>query len=98
MGCSPWGHKELDTTEPLHFIKVGSGWWLVQPLFADMAGNLYHSLSSSLSFAHLFGCTYWILWEERPGNAGCQGQPQAHRSGAKGRQETKNGREHLAQM
>ena len=19
MGCSPWGHKELDTTERLHF-------------------------------------------------------------------------------
>ena len=19
VGCSPWGHKELDTTEPLHF-------------------------------------------------------------------------------
>ena len=31
VGCSPWGHKELDTTEPLHFhfslscIGEGSG-------------------------------------------------------------------------
>ena len=22
MGCSPWGHKESDTTERLHFLSI----------------------------------------------------------------------------
>ena len=51
-----------------------------------MAGNLYHSLSSSLPFDLIcLAAPIGFCGQERPGNAGCQGQPQAHRSGAKGR-------------
>ena len=74
----------------LNALKVGSGWWL-DGLFADMAGNLFHSHSSPLpSDLICLAAPIGFHGQERPGNAGLQGQPQAHRSRAKGRQETRN--------
>ena len=62
-----------------------------QALFADMTGNLYHSHSSTLPSDLLcLAAPIGFYGQERPGNAGCQGQPQAHGSGAKGRQEARN--------
>ena len=72
-----------------------------QALFADMTGNLYHSHSSPLP-SDLLCLTAPIGFhgQERPGNAGCQGQPQAHNQGQKVDRKpgTRNGREYLAQM
>ena len=80
-------------------IKVSNGWWLDQPLFADMADNLYHSLSSSLPFDLIcLASPIGFCGQERPGNSRCQGHPQAHRSGFSGSQETRDSREYLAQM
>ena len=60
-------------------------------LFADMAGNIHHAHSSPLpSDLICLAAPIGFHGQERPGNAGLQGQPQAHRSGVKGRQETRN--------
>ena len=67
-------------------------------LFADMAGKLFHSHSSPLPSDLICLAAPLESMGKRPGNAGCQGQPQAHRSGAKGRQQTRKGGEYLAQV
>ena len=60
-------------------------------LFADMAGKLFHSRSSPLpSDLICLAAPIGFHGQARQGNAGCQGPPQAHRSGAKARQETRN--------
>ena len=62
-----------------------------QALFADMTVNLYHSQSTALPSDLLcLAAPIGFHGQERPGNAGCQGQPQAHGSGAKGRQEARS--------
>ena len=80
-------------------IKVGSGWWLDgTAYFADMAGKFFihiPPLSLQISFVWLHPLE---SMGKRPGNAGYQGQPQAHRSGVKGRQQTRKGGEYLAQV
>ena len=85
----------------MHLLRsvVAGGQMAQHALFTDMAGELFHSHSSPLSSDLICLATpTGVHWQERPGNAGCQGQPQAHRSGVKGRQETRKGREYLAQV
>ena len=50
-GYSLWGHKELDTTEQLHFtslqtqetvIRTSSGWWKAQAFLLSGITFLYH--------------------------------------------------------
>ena len=54
VGCSPWGHKELDTTEWLHFhfslSCIGEGKW--QPTLVFLPGE-------SQGWGSLVGCRLW---------------------------------------
>jgi len=57
MGCSPWGHKESDTTERLDFhfslSCIGEGKWQPTPVFlpGEFQGR------GSLVGCHLWGRT-----------------------------------------
>ena len=47
VGCSPWDHKELDTTEQLHFllhlklkhIYLASGIWIISSKFENTSSS-----------------------------------------------------------
>ena len=84
----------------MHLLRsvVAGGQMAQHALFADMAGKLFHSHSSPLPSDLICLAAPLESMGKRPGNAGCQGQPQAHRSGAKGRQQTRKGGEYLAQV
>ena len=87
----------------MHLLKsvVAGGQMAQHALFADMAGNICHSHSSPLpSDLICLAAPIGFHGQERPGNAGCQGQPQAHRSGQNldRKPGTRNSREYLAQM
>ena len=87
----------------MHLLRsvVAGGQMAQHALFADMAGNLFHSHSSPLpSDLICLAAPIGFHGQERPGNAGCQGQPQAHRSGQNldRKPGTRNSREYLAQM
>ena len=67
----------------MHVLRsvVAGGQMAQCALFADMAGNLFHSHSSPLPSDLIFlAAPIGFHGQERRGNAGCQGQPQAHRS------------------
>lgn len=53
-------------------------------LFAAMTGNLFHSHLSPLTSDPSCDCSHRVRGQEKLGNGGCGGQPQAHRSGEKG--------------
>ena len=44
MGYSPWGRKELDVTERLYFLSLGSQWILPQKQLCGL-GQLMADLS-----------------------------------------------------
>ena len=52
--CTPWGHKELDTTERLHFLSFYSSFWRRkwQPTPAFLPGE-------SQGWMGLVGCSLW---------------------------------------
>ena len=58
VGCSPWGHKEMDMTERLHFhfslscIGEGNGKWQWQPTPVFLPGKSHGQRS-------LVGCSPW---------------------------------------
>ena len=39
MGYSPWGHKESDTTEQLHFIQINTFGKVTQYTFYENVSN-----------------------------------------------------------
>ena len=72
----PWGHKELDTTEPTHF--TSGTWWEWKPVThhssqSDDASWLFLSLLHS-SLLHLYSCFLRSLFQTNcfPGGSDCK--------------------------
>ena len=69
-GYSPWGHKELDTTERLHFLLF---LYFLLPLLYPQVGSLYLHLYSQLtSFQKWKKMVLKFIW-------GCKGSQRASR-------------------
>ena len=71
MGYSPWGHKELDTTEWLHFLSLCFYFWKLFLIYLEVHWSYYEFLSipsSEKAMApHSSTLTWKIPWTGEPG-------------------------------